>query len=228
MGNKGISKCIVEKVDNFLTLYEKKFICKSKLASQFGYFMKNFDIQISQLILCALAEVTSQFGYQLIVQLKSKLASQFGYQLKLQLESKLASQYSNQLNIQISCNIYTTSFGTLPILMSKSMGSIKAIRRVGSKLVTQSIKGIKFAGRNRFDIFSDNFPNKPSSGNHQRSRFSCLRAHEGPPSLPTKNGSKLKNDRQPWSNSTPDENQYVVKLRKMCKLIFFQILLCIW
>ena len=47
MGNKWISKSIVDKVDNFLTLYEKKIICKSKLASQFGYFMKIFDIQIS-------------------------------------------------------------------------------------------------------------------------------------------------------------------------------------
>ena len=43
--------------------------------------MNNFDIQIRQLIQCALADVTIQFGYQLIVQLESKLAK-YPYQLQ--------------------------------------------------------------------------------------------------------------------------------------------------
>ena len=49
-------------------------VCEKLKASKFGYFMNNFEIQISQLIQCALAKVTSQYGYQLVVQLKSKLA----------------------------------------------------------------------------------------------------------------------------------------------------------
>ena len=43
--------------------------------------MNNFDIQIRQLIQCALADVTIQFGYELIVQLESKLAK-YPYQLQ--------------------------------------------------------------------------------------------------------------------------------------------------